>query len=197
MNSLNPLDWLLIVIVGISSVHAFVRGLILEMFSIAGLLCGILLAAWNYQYVAVRLAGMIPHAGVAKVCAFLLIALGVMILASLLGRALHSSAHAIGLGFFDRLGGAAFGMARGGLTGIAILMALSAFLPTAAWLKNSFLTPYFLTGAHAISFVVPHDLEQLILDGGSELKHNVPDWIKSRPQGHNERTSPLEPASEE
>ncbi|QNI38596.1 CvpA family protein [Edaphobacter sp. 4G125] len=194
---MNPLDWLLIAIVGVSAVHAFVRGLILELFSLGGLLCGILLAAWNYQVVATSLAGMIPHPGVAKVSAFLLIAVAVMILATLLGRALHSSAHAIGLGFLDRLGGAAFGMARGCLTGVAILMALTAFLPDTGWLKNSFLTPYFLTGAHAISFVVPHDLEQLILDGGSELKHNVPDWIKSHPQGHNERTSQLEPASEE
>jgi membrane protein required for colicin V production len=90
----------------------------------------------------------------------------------------HTAAHAIGLGFFNRLGGAAFGLARGWLVGVAIVMAVTAFLPTTDWLKNSRLTPYFLAGAHAVSFVVPHDLEQLILDGATQLKHNAPDWIK-------------------
>jgi membrane protein required for colicin V production len=101
-----------------------------------------------------------------------------MVIATLAGRMIHTAAHAIGLGFFNRLGGAAFGLARGWLAEVAILMAIMAFLPTAEWLKNSRLAPYFLDGAHAVSFVVPHDLEQLILDGATQLKHNAPDWIK-------------------
>ena len=58
------------------------------------------------------------------------------------------------------------------------MMAAAAFLPPAPWIANSHLAPYFLAGAHAVSFVVPHDLQQLILDGAKELKHNAPDWIK-------------------
>jgi len=112
------------------------------------------------------------------VAAFLLIAIGIMVLAAILGRMFHSAAHAIGLGFFNRLGGAAFGAVHGWLVGVAVVMAVTAFLPTTDWLKNSRLTPYFLAGAHAVSFVVPHDLEQLILDGATQLKHNAPDWIK-------------------
>lgn len=181
MNSLNPLDWLLITILVLSAVHALFRGLVRELFSLIGLLFGILLAAWNYQRFAPKLGGIISNPAIASILAFLMIAIGVMVLAALLGRVVHASAHAIGLGFFNRLGGGAFGLARGYLTGIAILMALTAFLPGAEWLKNSSLAPYFLAGAHAVSFVVPHDLEQLILAGGSELKHNADDWIKLHP----------------
>ena len=108
----------------------------------------------------------------------ILIVVGVMVLSTLLGRALNRTAHAIGLGFFDRILGAAFGLARGCLFGVAILMAVTAFRPHSAWVENSRLTPYFLAGVHAVSFVVPHDLQQLILDGAKELKHNAPDWIK-------------------
>jgi membrane protein required for colicin V production len=178
---MNPLDWLLIALLAFSAIQAFFRGLVLELFSLAGLLCGVILAAWNYPRLAEKLSGWISNAAIASVVAFLLIAIGVMVISAFLGRAIHASAHAIGLGFFDRLGGAAFGLTRGGLLGIAILMALTAFLPTAGWLKNSRLAPYFLAGSHAVSFVVPHDLEQLILAGGSELKHNAHDWIKSHP----------------
>ncbi|RZU39894.1 CvpA family protein [Edaphobacter modestus] len=178
---MNALDWLLIVILALSAIQAFFRGLVLELFSLAGLVCGIVLAAWNYSRLAEKMAGVIQSAAIASVVSFLLIAIGVMVIAAVLGRVIHASAHAIGLGFFDRLGGAAFGLVRGGMLGVAILMALTAFLPAVSWLKNSRLAPYFLAGSHAVSFVVPHDLEQLILAGGSELKHNAHDWIKSRP----------------
>lgn len=178
---MTPLDWLLIAILAFSAIQAFMRGLVLELFSLAGLICGILLAAWNYSRVAAKLSGIISNPAAASVVAFLLIAVGVMVLAAILGRIIHASAHAIGLGFFNRMGGAAFGLARGALLGLAILMAVTAFLPTAEWLKNSRLAPYFLAGSHAVSFVVPHDLEQLIQAGGSNLKHNAYDWIKSRP----------------
>jgi membrane protein required for colicin V production len=57
-------------------------------------------------------------------------------------------------------------------------MAIAAFLPHSAWIANSRLSPYFLAGAHAVSFVVPPDLQHQILDGAQQLKHNAPDWIK-------------------
>jgi membrane protein required for colicin V production len=101
-----------------------------------------------------------------------------MIVSALIGRALHRTADAIGLGFFDRLLGAGFGFVRGCLLGVAILMSATAFLPKTDWIENSHLAPYFLAGVHAVSFVVPHDLQQLILDGVAQLKHNAPDWIK-------------------
>jgi membrane protein required for colicin V production len=178
---MNFLDWLLIAILAISAIQAFIRGLVLELFSLAGLICGILLAAWNYSRLAERLSGVISNSAIASAVAFLLIAVGIMVIAAMLGKIIHTSAHAIGLGFFNRMGGAAFGAVRGGLLGMAILMAVTAFLPSAQWVKNSRLAPYFLAGSHAVSFVVPHDLQQLIQAGGSDLKHNADDWIKSRP----------------
>jgi membrane protein required for colicin V production len=175
---MNLFDCLLVAVLAFSTIQAFFRGLLLELFSLAGLAAGVLLAAWNYALLASPLSRFITNPAVANAVAFLLVVIGVMVLAAILGRMMHTAAHAIGLGFFNRLGGAAFGLARGGLACVAILMALTAFLPTADWLKNSRLTPYFLDGAHAVSFVVPHDLEQLILDGATQLKHNAPDWIK-------------------
>ena len=101
-----------------------------------------------------------------------------MLAGGLMGRLLSRTVQAVGLGFFDRLLGAVFGFARGCLMGVAILVAAAAFFPKTAWISNSRLTPYFLAGAHAVSFVVPHDLHQQILNGAQELKHNAPDWIK-------------------
>jgi len=175
---MTPFDWLLLAPLVYSTVQAFLRGLVRELFSLFGLIAGVLLAAWNYAQLASPLRAVISNPAVANVVAFLLIAIGIMIAATIAGRLIHTTAHAIGLGFFNRLGGAAFGLLRGCLIGVAILMAISAFLPGTEWVKNSRLAPYFLAGAHAVSFVVPHDLEQLILDGAAQIKHNTPDWIK-------------------
>jgi membrane protein required for colicin V production len=174
----NLFDWLLIAILAYSTIRAFLRGIILELFSLGGLIAGIMLASWNYKHVAMQLNHLISTPATARIVAFLLIAVVVMILSALLGRIFNRTAHAIGLGFFDRLLGAIFGFFRGCLLGVAILMAVAAFLPQSQWIANSHLTPYFLAGAHAVSFVVPHDLQQQILDGAMQLKHNAPDWIK-------------------
>ena len=176
--NLNYFDWFLIAILAWSTIMAFLRGLLLELFALGGLIAGILLAAWNYPALAALLERVINAKTVADVLAFLLIAIGVMIVCALAGKALHRTADAIGLGFFDRLFGAAFGFLRGCLLGVAVMMALTAFLPPIPAVSKSSLSPCFLAGAHAVSFVVPHDFRQLILNGAARLKHDAPNWIK-------------------
>jgi membrane protein required for colicin V production len=175
---MNLFDCFLIAMLAFSTILAFVRGIILELFSLGGLIAGILLASWNYKHVAIILGSPIATPATAEIVAFLLIIIGVMVLCTLLGKALNRTAHTIGLGLFDRLFGALFGFARGCLFGVALLMAIAAFLPHSAWIANSRISSYFLAGAHAVSFVVPHDLQQQILNGAQQLKHNTPDWIK-------------------
>jgi membrane protein required for colicin V production len=176
--SLGVFDWVLIAVLVYSTVRAFLRGFLLEIFSLIGLIAGILLASWNYNLLAMSLSRLITSVPAARIVAFLLIAIGVMIACGLAGKILRTGASAIGLGFFDRLLGAVFGLARGCLLGVALMMVLAAFGPRSDWIVNSHLTPYFLAGAHGVSFVVPHELEQQISNGAIELKHKAPGWIK-------------------
>ncbi len=175
---MNLFDCLLIAILAYSTIVAFMRGIILELFSLGGLIAGILIASWNYDRFAVYLEHFITTPATAEILSFLVLVIGVMVLSALLGKALNRTAHAIGLGFLDRILGAVFGFGRGCLLGVAILMAVAAFLPHSTWIENSQLSSYFLAGAHAVSFVVPYDLQHRILDGAEQLKHNAPYWIK-------------------
>ena len=184
--SLNPFDWLLVVILAWSTINAFRRGIVWELFSIGGLIAGIIFASWNYQHLASLLTPLLNHifdvsVAACNVLAFMVIAIGVMLLALLIGRMIRRTAHTIGLGIVDRLLGALFGFARGCLLGIAILTASTAFLPHSTQIANSRLTPYFLAGVHAVSFVVPAGLQQQLLNGIAQFKHNAPDWIKLHP----------------
>jgi membrane protein required for colicin V production len=175
---MNALDWLLVILLAYSVVRALMRGFFQEAFALGGLISGFLFACWFYRPLALNLKGLITSPQIAELAAFLLILAGTMIFASLLGRLLRHTASAIGLGFVDRLLGAAFGLVRGALLGVALLFVVTAFLPSAPWIENSHLAPYFLRAAHAVSFVMPSDLKQRLLDGLDHLEHTSPDWIK-------------------
>src|SRR5258708_39973863 len=100
---MNLFDCFLIAMLAFSTIMAFLRGIILEFFSLGGLIAGILLASWNYKHVETILASLITTPATAEIVAFLLIIIGVMVLCTILRKALNRTAHAIGLGFFDRL----------------------------------------------------------------------------------------------
>ena len=175
---MSPLDWILGIILVYSVVRAAMRGFIAESFALGGVLCGFLFACWFYRSVAVALKGLITSPQLAQLAAFLLILAATMIVATLLGKIVRRTVSAVGLGFMDRLGGALFGLLRGALLAVTLLLAVTAFLPTAPWIRTSKLTPYFLRAAHAVSFVMPTDLQLRLLDGLDRSKHIRPDWIK-------------------
>src|SRR5260370_28048907 len=101
----NLFDWLLVAILAYSTIRAFLRGMVLEIFSVIGLIAGILIASWYYQALAVPLGRLLGQsfktpATVCNIVSFLCIALGVMLLVTLAARLVRRSAQAIGLGFF-------------------------------------------------------------------------------------------------
>jgi membrane protein required for colicin V production len=172
IRNFNLFDWFLVAVVTYSTVAAYVRGLFREVFLIVGLVAGILIASWNYALLSTRLLAILPWA-TAQIVAFLLIAILVMVLCGVIGRLLNKTAKKIGLGFVDRALGAVFGFARGCLLGVAIMMAAAAFASHKEYIRNSELSSYFLQGAHAISFVVPTNLQQHIRAGVRQLTHGT------------------------
>lgn len=175
-------DWLLLIILILSTLHALTRGIIKVLFSIGGLILGIIVASWNYLALAHRLT-FIPSFAAAQIIAFILILVAVIVVCSILARVLRSAVSTIGLGFIDRLLGAAFGFLRGLLLGVVLMMALTAFFPAAPWLQRSALAPYFLSGAHALSFVIPRHFGEQIAHGATVLLQQSPELFKPHTLG--------------
>jgi membrane protein required for colicin V production len=175
----NYFDWFLIVVVGFSMVMAFRRGLVRAIFGLLGFIGGFQLAAWNYELIGdwirdSRLKISIPTA---RIIAFVLIVLVVAVALDQLGRLLQKVLRFVGLAFFDRVLGMAFGFARGCLIGIAVLMVTTTFAPDSEAVTTSALSPYLFAVTHDVSFLVPQYLQQLMLNGAFDLKHNPPHWI--------------------
>lgn len=172
------IDWLILVVLLVSVLSAAKNGFFLEIFSLAGALIGLVLASWNYQRLLPWITHWIHSVPAAEALSFLLIALGVMLLAGILGRVIRWSVHAIGLGWADRLLGAIFGIVKGCVVITIIVVVIAAFFPQASWFRNSRLAPGFLSAAHSISIAAPQDFQQRIRKGVDTLRNSGPQWIK-------------------
>lgn len=187
---MNPLDWILALLLAYSVLRAAMRGFVREAFALGGLIVGFFAACWEYQPAAKKLANLVTSPPLAQFLAFVLIVIGVMALATLLGVIVRRTASAVGLGLFDRLLGALFGLVRGAVLAGAFLLAITAFLPAAPWIQQSTLAPYFLRAAHAVSFAMPSELERRLRSGLEHLKHTNGDWIKFPSSSQTGNSSP-------
>lgn len=131
---MNWVDLIVIAILALFGLRGFFRGLFREVFSLAGLIVGFMLAVTYDQPVAAFIDGYwtLPPL-VLKGSAFVAIFFLVYFVFSLLGWLLHRWARVLFLHTLNRGGGVAIGVGKG-----AALTALAIFLLTsAAWLPPS------------------------------------------------------------
>jgi membrane protein required for colicin V production len=162
---MNVADWLIIAVIVLSVVHAASSGFFKEAFGIAGLVCGYLLAAWQYHRVAEHFEPYLKSMWLGEIAGFLLIFFAVMILAGIAGRITHWAVKEAGLSFFDRVLGGALGLLRGALVVAVVLLGMAAFTPTSKWLENSSLAPYFMVAGRAAIWVAPSELRGRFYQG--------------------------------
>ena len=167
---MSALDWIILGILVLSTLAAAHSGIIVEVFSLGGLLLGLLLACWNYQRLLPWVMAWGIKLAIAKIIAFLVIALGVMILAGLFGRIIRWSVRFVGLGWLDSLAGAAFGLVKGAVLVVVMLVALLAFVPKTSLIRDSRLAPRFLSAAQGVAGVSPAELSGKIRSGILDLR---------------------------
>jgi membrane protein required for colicin V production len=160
----NGADWIILFVILLSVVQAASMGFFHEAFGIAGLVFGYLLAAWNYRGLSDRFAAY-GAAWLLEIAAFLLIFLGVMLLAGVAGRISRWIMREAGLTFVDRVLGAGLGLLRGCLVVAVVLVSMAAFTPTSKWLQGSQLAPYFLVAGRAAIWVAPSELRARFYQG--------------------------------
>jgi membrane protein required for colicin V production len=162
---MNGLDWLILGILVISAIQAAAQGFVFELFSLAGAVFGYLLAAWEYPVAAHYLAPYVKSDVVAGGAAFLLIFLVAVVLAGVAGRIARWATRSAGLHWFDRLLGGTFGLLRGALAVMVMVMAMASFLPSSDALAKSSLAQYFLVAGRAAVYAGPGELKTKFRDG--------------------------------
>lgn len=124
---MNIVDLVVLIIVGVSGLVGLLRGAVREIFGLAALLIGFVLALNYYGPAARALGAGISNPLVAQGAAFFGILLVAWAAFALVGMLLRRILKLLSLSWLDRLGGLAFGLARGALIVSVLTWSLAAF----------------------------------------------------------------------
>jgi membrane protein required for colicin V production len=168
---MNFADWVIIVIIVLSTMHAAAMGFFQEAFHIGGLIFGYLLAAWQYQRLGSVLGTYLKSPWAADSAGFLVIFFAVAVAAGIAGRTARWVMKASGLRLVDRFLGGALGVLRGALIVAIVLVGMTSFTPSSKWLEGSELAPYFQAVGRAAIWVAPAELRARFYQGLDLLRH--------------------------
>ena len=138
------------------------------MAAIAGFLC----ALWFYGAAGSFLLPYVSHGRIANFIGFVVIFVAFLILGALVGKLLSVALKWVGLSWLDRLLGGAFGMVRGLVIGIALVLALLAFSPTPPprAVVGSRLAPYVIEAANVCAYLAPREVREGVRDSYAKVK---------------------------
>ena len=151
------LDIAIIVAIAIAILIGLRIGIIKAVLSLAGLIVGVILAGRYYVPFSEWLS-FIPYENAAKVVAFAIILIGVMVIAGVLASLLKWAASAIMLGWVNRLGGAVFGLVLGAIFCGALLAIWVKFFDIAA-ISESNLAAILLDRLPVVLALLPDEFD--------------------------------------
>jgi membrane protein required for colicin V production len=165
-------DYLICALVLVNVITAAIQGFFSEALTLAGLVVGYIVAAWQYRVVAQWLERFLKNDWLAEILGFLIIFFAIVILFGIVARMARWVMKKAGLSGLDRFLGALLGLAKGGLMVAVILMGMTAFEPTSKLLQNSQLAPYFLVVGNAAKWLAPTEL-RMRFEQGLQLLHQA------------------------
>ncbi|MFH1859650.1 MAG: CvpA family protein [bacterium] len=160
---MNILDILFLAVIAISIVLSMMKGLTREIFSLAGIIAGVVVAGRTFENGAILLQQWMP-AQIAKPVAFAIIFILVNILVNFGGIILQKILKIVLLGWVDNLGGIIFGIIRGMLlVGVAIIVLLK--FPVGAskeLMDSSSIIPAFKAFLQLICLLLPPEFSSVV-----------------------------------
>src|SRR5881296_1810687 len=142
---MNWLDIVLLLIVAASVFTSFRKGLAREIIGLVSVILAVLAGIWFYGIPAGLLLPYLSSRGLANFAGFFLVFCAVLATGAVAGFVAGRFLRVTGLSMFDHLLGAFFGLVRGALIAVALVMGLMAFSATdrpPAAIVNSRVAPY-------------------------------------------------------
>lgn len=152
------LDIVIIVLVAISTFIGLRIGIIKAVLSLVGVIVGVLLAGRFYSALAGGLT-FIPQETLAKIVAFAIILVGVMLVAGVLASVLKWLASIVMLGWVNRLGGAILGLVLGAIFCSALLAMWTKFLGIQGFIAESGLATLLLDRFPMVLALLPEEFD--------------------------------------
>ena len=157
---MNWLDIVIIVAMVITSWLGLRVGIIKAVLFLGGLVVGIILAGHYYVSFSEQLS-FISEVDVARIVAFAIILVGVMVICGILAHLLKWIASIAMLGWVNRIGGAAFGLALGAIFCSALLAIWVKFLGINGAIAESSLAAILLDRFPLVLGLLPHEFDAI------------------------------------
>jgi membrane protein required for colicin V production len=183
---MNWLDIVLILLLAFSTLHSLRRGFSREIVGLAASIAALVLAMWFYGSAGSYLAPYVGSEQTARFMGFAVVMVIVLMAGAILGWILSRFVRTVGLSFFDRLLGAAFGLLKGVFVLMAILTAVMAFGPRRDGNKppepvlRSRIAPYIVEASHASVALAPMELKEAFHERYAELKSDLKEYARTR-----------------
>ena len=177
---MTPADWIICLLVLLNVVTAAMQGFFSEALTMAGLVVGYIVAAWQYRRLAEWMESFLKNDWLAEILGFLIIFFAILLLFGVAARIARWVMKEAGLSGFDRFLGAVLGLLKGGLMVAVILMGMTAFAPTSKLLEKSQLAPYFLVVGRAAIWLAPSELRARF-NQGLTLLQQAPQKLNGSP----------------
>ena len=157
---MNLLDIGIIVAVAVPTVIGLRTGIIKMVLSLAGIIVGVILAG-RYSVPLANQLSFITNEGVAKIVAFAIILIGVMIIAAVLASLFKWAASVVMLGWVNRLGGAVFGLVLGAIFCGALLAICVKWLGVSSIITESIVAPILLDEFPLVLALLPDEFDTI------------------------------------
>ncbi len=156
-------DYAVLVVFGLSSLLGFWRGVASELLGLAAWVAALFAARWWGGTVAELLPRALSEPVWRQLAGFVAVFVATLLLFSLLRLLFSRLLRAVGLGLADRLLGAVFGVARGALVVLVlVLVGGMTALPRQTWWAEALLAPPLETAVLAMKPWLPAAVGQRI-----------------------------------
>jgi membrane protein required for colicin V production len=174
---MNMLDWVIVCIGAFWILRGLMRGAISQIFGIAGIFIGFLVASHQYLQVSVFITGQFHSisSSAALPLSFILLFLCTWFTIAVVGSWIVRIVRSAGLGFIDRLWGAMIGFCKALLFAIVTISVLTLFSTggNAPLLAQSKLAPGITEASKYLFKIAPSKVQEELSKKQNELKKLV------------------------
>ena len=169
---MNWIDLLVLLVIGLSVLSGFMAGFARVGVGFIATLLGIFFGFWCYGVVAAYVLDYVSSKAIANLIGFFVIFIGIVLIGAIAGRVLAKFFKWVGLSWFDRILGGAFGLVRGIVMAAALVTVLLAFAPTPPprSVVESKTMPYVIDASNILAVLTPHEVKEAFQETKEKVK---------------------------
>lgn len=169
---MNWIDILVVLVIGLSVLSGLMAGFARVGVGFIATILGIFFGFWCYGVAAAYVLDYVSSKAIANLVGFFAIFIGIVLIGAVVGRLLAKFFKWVGLSWFDRILGGAFGLVRGIVMAAALITVLLAFAPQPPprSVVESKTMPYMIDASNIMAALTPREVKEAFQETKDKVK---------------------------